>query len=79
MNTEFIKFILSSIIKDINNVTISCASEENRCDIKVVVALEDMKKIIQYRGKLYRAIKMIFKHYFKKEVIGLTIDVQGDK
>lgn len=78
-NSDFIKFIFSSVVKKgtILNPSISCI--DNKCEVKIAIDSEDMKKFVKNQGRLYRAVKMILKSYFNVEILVLTIDLWDKK
>lgn len=76
----FLKSLLSPLIekKDFFSIGIE-KKEENFYEIKMRVSSSDMKRIIGFRGGLYRAIKVIFKYYLTVDSVNLIIDVWDEK
>jgi predicted RNA-binding protein YlqC (UPF0109 family) len=81
MNILFLKSLLLPIVekKDILQINIKPADELFCTEVRIIVASEDMKKIIGHRGKMYRAIKILFKYALRQESINVVIDLWDNK
>lgn len=81
MNIPFLKSLLLPIVenKEMFDIEIKPADEVFCTEVRIKVASEDMKKVIGYRGKMYRAIKIIIKYALRKELVNVTIDLWDKK
>ncbi len=80
MNAFFLKPFLLPIIEKKDCFSVSVDQKEGSVyEVKVQVASSDMKRLIGFRGRLYRAIKILLKYYFKVDSVNLTIDLWDEK
>ncbi len=61
--------------KDFLSIELRPSDEVFSTEVRIKVASEDMKRIIGYRGKLYRAIKVILKYALQKESLQVVVDI----
>lgn len=79
MSINFVKFIVSSVLKNGSYFDVFITNTDDKYNVTITINTEDMKKIMQYRGKLYRAIKMLLRCYFKKDFVNIVINLQDEK
>jgi predicted RNA-binding protein YlqC (UPF0109 family) len=81
MDISFLKFLLLPIIdnKDALGFEFKLADEVFNAEVRIIVATEDMKKIIGHKGKLYRAIKVIIKYALKQDLVNVIVDIRDKK
>lgn len=78
MDVSFVKFLFFSIIEHKDTFDVAVEQINAKHEVRVKVALSDMKRIIGCRGRLYRAIKLLLKCHFKNDELNLIIDVWGE-
>lgn len=78
-NSDFIKFIFSSVVSKGTLLSPSISCIDGKYEIKILMNSDDMKKFVKNQGKLYRAVKMVLKSYFHAENLVLTIDLWDKK
>ena len=74
---EALKTIISSLVSDVDAVSISQREEENITIFEVKVAEGDMGKVIGKEGRIAKAIRTIMKALASKENKKISIEFIG--
>ena len=76
---ELVEYIAKSLVDNPEKVVVTSSKRDNQVDISLLVASEDMGKVIGKQGRIAKAIRSILKAISMKEEIEINLDIEENK
>ena len=73
-----VDFIIKSLVNDADSVKITCEQKGNDVDCFVLVAEEDIGRVIGRNGKVANAIRMVVRTIAKKDNFRVNIKIDKE-